>query len=85
MRTGRLDRLYAFDELQRERTAGRVFDGFKEAPITFPPTYKYNRGTNHYTGELDDDVSSSDSDDEHQLSKSGLAVLHLKNLFYQIC
>jgi hypothetical protein len=29
------------DQLTRERTAGRTCHGFVEAPITFPPTYKY--------------------------------------------
>lgn len=28
------------DELLRERTAGRVFSGWAEAPLRFPPTYR---------------------------------------------
>ena len=31
-----------------ERAAGRVYIGFEEAPITFPPTYKYDPGTDSY-------------------------------------
>ncbi|KAK8158540.1 Endonuclease/exonuclease/phosphatase [Phyllosticta citrichinensis] len=30
------------DQLAREKAAGRVFQGFAEEPITFPPTYKYS-------------------------------------------
>ncbi|KAI4258779.1 MAG: hypothetical protein LQ352_001088 [Teloschistes flavicans] len=30
------------DQLFRERTAGRTFHGLTEAPIAFPPTYKYS-------------------------------------------
>lgn len=85
MHVDRLDRLYALDELQREMTAGRVFNGFKEAPIIFAPTYKYNRGTNYYTGEHGgDDTSSSDSDDEPQVSKSGLTILHPQCFCHEI-
>lgn len=31
------------DQLKREMTHSRVFHGLSEAPITFPPTYKYHR------------------------------------------
>ena len=31
------------DQLTRERTAGRVFYGFNEAPCLFPPTYRWVR------------------------------------------
>lgn len=34
---------------------------FVEAPIDFPPTYKFIRGTGYYTGEIEE-ASSSDSD-----------------------
>jgi len=40
--------LAAADELLLERLAGRVFVGFKEGPLTFHPTYKYDRGTDMY-------------------------------------
>ncbi|AAS52595.2 AEL090Cp [Eremothecium gossypii ATCC 10895] len=37
-----IDHLLAtYDELNRERTAGTVFEGFEEAKINFPPSYKY--------------------------------------------
>lgn len=32
-------------QLKREIVAGRAFSGYQEAPITFPPTYKYVAGT----------------------------------------
>lgn len=40
--------LRALDELSREREAGHVFAGWKEAELTFPPTYKYRLGTEEY-------------------------------------
>ena len=33
--------LRAADQLQCEHSAGNVFQGFTEGPITFAPTYKY--------------------------------------------
>lgn len=30
----------AADQLQRERGRGRVFTGYAEAPVDFPPTYR---------------------------------------------
>lgn len=34
--------LLTTDQLNRERSAGRILQGFSELPITFPPTYKYS-------------------------------------------
>lgn len=34
--------LYERDQLNIERVAGRTMHGLIEAPVTFPPTYKYN-------------------------------------------
>lgn len=34
--------LLATDQLNRERRAGRILQGFDELPIAFPPTYKYS-------------------------------------------
>lgn len=36
--------LLANDQLNQQRKMNAVFCGFQEAPITFPPTYRYNRG-----------------------------------------
>ncbi|WFD20468.1 phosphoinositide 5-phosphatase [Malassezia caprae] len=36
------------DQLTLERRAGTVFRGYDEAPLTFPPTYKYDVGTDLY-------------------------------------
>lgn len=41
---GDLGPLLACDQLRREHAAGRVFRGLKEAPIHFPPTYKFDKG-----------------------------------------
>eukprot|EP01059_Diplonema_ambulator_P008687 TRINITY_DN1835_c0_g2_i1.p1 TRINITY_DN1835_c0_g2~~TRINITY_DN1835_c0_g2_i1.p1 ORF type:complete len:1086 (+),score=317.71 TRINITY_DN1835_c0_g2_i1:41-3259(+) len=40
--------ILASDQLLRERSAGKVFADFDEAPITFLPTYKYVKGENIY-------------------------------------
>lgn len=43
-----LDGLLALDQLNAERKAGRCFQDFDEARIQFPPTYKYQPGTDVY-------------------------------------
>lgn len=43
-----LDELRHLDQLNIERSAGRVFDSFEEGPLHFPPTYKYQPGTDMY-------------------------------------
>lgn len=35
-------KLFEQDQLNQERQAGRTCHGLTEAPVTFPPTYKYN-------------------------------------------
>jgi hypothetical protein len=43
LREARLPPLLAADQLNRERAAGRVFNGggWQEGAITFPPTFKF--------------------------------------------
>ena len=41
---GELAPLLACDQLRREMAAGRVFRGLREGTITFPPTYKFDKG-----------------------------------------
>lgn len=38
-------------QLNMEREAGRVFNGFKEGQIFFAPTYKYSHNSDSYAGE----------------------------------
>ena len=45
IREGRLQALLLADELNAERAAGRTFVGFEEGTINFPPTYKFDVGT----------------------------------------
>eukprot|EP00462_Mataza_sp_D1_P005778 CAMPEP_0175124688 /NCGR_PEP_ID=MMETSP0087-20121206/2915_1 /TAXON_ID=136419 /ORGANISM="Unknown Unknown, Strain D1" /LENGTH=1223 /DNA_ID=CAMNT_0016406473 /DNA_START=13 /DNA_END=3684 /DNA_ORIENTATION=- len=42
--------LFQYDQLSREMSSSRVFSGFQEAPIAFPPTFKYKVGTSEYSG-----------------------------------
>ncbi|KAL3699989.1 hypothetical protein R1sor_018011 [Riccia sorocarpa] len=39
------------DQLKLEQNGGRVFDGWQEGPIYFPPTYKYEFNSDQYSGE----------------------------------
>lgn len=43
-----LQQLRAMDQLNLERAAGRAFEDFSEGPLNFPPTYKYQPGTDVY-------------------------------------
>ena len=52
--------LLGSDQLVLEQAAGRAFRGWTEAPVTFPPTYKYRPGTNTYSGS--GDVGGEDGD-----------------------
>ncbi|XP_020236924.1 type I inositol polyphosphate 5-phosphatase 5 [Cajanus cajan] len=45
------DTLLEKDQLNLERDAGRVFNGFKEGRIVFAPTYKYSHNSDSYAGE----------------------------------
>ncbi|XP_039069721.1 type I inositol polyphosphate 5-phosphatase 5-like [Hibiscus syriacus] len=45
------DTLLENDQLNMEREAGRVFNGFKEGRILFAPTYKYSYNSDSYAGE----------------------------------
>ena len=38
-------------QLNTEREAGRVFNGFCEGKIAFAPTYKYSENSDSYAGE----------------------------------
>jgi len=45
------DKLLNSDQLSKELQSGCVFEGWKEGPITFPPTYKYEFNSDRYVGE----------------------------------
>ncbi|XP_020114521.1 type I inositol polyphosphate 5-phosphatase 2 [Ananas comosus] len=45
------DELINYDQLTKELKSGRIFEGWKEGLINFPPTYKYERNSNRYVGE----------------------------------
>lgn len=42
------DALYKADQLQKQMKQCPIFTGFKEGPLRFPPTYKYERFSNEY-------------------------------------
>ncbi|GAB4834684.1 hypothetical protein Ancab_032947 [Ancistrocladus abbreviatus] len=45
------DKLVNSDQLVKELCSGRVFDGWKEGLINFPPTYKYEINSDRYAGD----------------------------------
>ncbi|KAJ3138749.1 inositol polyphosphate 5-phosphatase [Physocladia obscura] len=45
---GEIGPLLSHDQLSLSKARGYAFDGFTEAPIHFPPTYKYDNGTTVY-------------------------------------
>lgn len=45
------DELLNNDQLRKELCRGQVFKGWKEGPISFPPTYKYEINSDRYFGE----------------------------------
>lgn len=48
MPADRVAKLLEHDQLNRAKRKGRAFYGFNEGEIRFPPTYKYDSGTNVY-------------------------------------
>eukprot|EP00798_Chlamydomonas_sp_ICE-L_P027604 gene27604-7241_t len=44
VKNGELDKLLLVDQLKNEMAKRTVFHGMSEGPITFPPTYKYDKG-----------------------------------------
>ncbi|XP_062194132.1 type I inositol polyphosphate 5-phosphatase 2-like isoform X2 [Phragmites australis] len=48
----RWDDLLKSDQLTKELMSGSTFAGWKEGLIDFPPTYKYERNSSRYYGEL---------------------------------
>ncbi|KAF9169949.1 hypothetical protein BGX21_003784 [Mortierella sp. AD011] len=48
IKQGQLRQLYSHDQLSAQRKTMNVFKGFREAPLAFPPTYKFQMGTDEY-------------------------------------
>lgn len=48
VKQGHLRRLYSHDQLSAQRKTMNVFRGFHEAPLAFPPTFKFLMGTDQY-------------------------------------
>lgn len=65
IKANKLEKLREYDQLTREMAQGRVFQGWKEFPLTFPPTYKYHLGSYKYSGEaLGPGAGSVEGDDD---------------------
>lgn len=48
LKKGTFEELLKVEQLRTEMRAGRVFVKFQEADIGFPPTYKFDVGTDQY-------------------------------------
>lgn len=48
IREKKYNELFEQDQLNKILQSGFVFKGFTEGAVTFPPTYKYDPGTNIY-------------------------------------
>ena len=48
IQAGQLRQLYSHDQLSAQRKTLNVFRGFHEAPLAFPPTYKFRMGSSQY-------------------------------------
>ena len=46
--SGCFDSVLDFDQLNHLRSEGLIFKDYKEDPISFPPTFKYDTGTNEF-------------------------------------
>lgn len=46
--TGKYDELLENDQLIKQRSERKCFNGFKEGKIKFKPTYKYDPGTDNW-------------------------------------
>lgn len=42
--------MYCYYQLRIEQRRGRVFEGWREGKIYFPPTYKYSHNSDRYVG-----------------------------------
>jgi phosphatidylinositol-bisphosphatase len=62
-------RLLRADQLLIERAAGKAFGGWTEAPVAFPPTYKYRPGTHTYSGAGDPEEGGADDASEPAASQ----------------
>jgi len=76
-----LDTLAANDQLKKAQTEGRVAAGYREGPLSFPPTYKFDHGSDNY-----------DSSDKARIPAWTDRILfrsrvrnHLELLSYQSC
>lgn len=50
LKAGRFKDLVPADELGIMMRNNKAFQGWKEGPLSFPPTFKFKRGTPHYLG-----------------------------------
>ncbi|KAF8693943.1 hypothetical protein HU200_038588 [Digitaria exilis] len=49
------------DQLTKELISGSTFEGWKEGQINFPPTYKYERNSSRYVGEIRNEAEKTRS------------------------
>ncbi|KAG0608167.1 hypothetical protein M758_8G084400 [Ceratodon purpureus] len=58
IKQGRLQELHAKDQLSTALRKNQAFKGFQEGPLLFPPTFKYDVGTDNYDTSVKERVPS---------------------------
>lgn len=58
IKNNRLQELWARDQLSTALRKGQAFKGFQEGPLLFPPTFKYDVGTDNYDTSIKERVPS---------------------------
>ena len=48
IKAGKIEQLFAYDQFKEQKYQRKIFDGFNEGHITFPPTYKFDPGTDDW-------------------------------------
>ncbi|UJR10528.1 hypothetical protein I4U23_014731 [Adineta vaga] len=71
--------LLEYDQLRKEHSEGRVFREFNEGPVQFPPTYKYDVGTDFYDTS---EKARTPSYTDRILWRSILPNVQTKQLYY---
>ncbi len=83
---GDLEVLRRADQLNIERAASRVFNGFTEGPLTFRPTYKFQVGTSSYESRAEKKLRAPAWCDRILWRTGpGIAPTHFSQLYYGSC
>jgi hypothetical protein len=72
-------------QLTKELISGNTFVGWKEGLINFPPTYKYERNSTRYVGELHNEAEKKRSPAWFKSLSDYTSIFLLRLEIYQVC